>query len=127
MTHAERSHAFRVSLASAPDGSGLVYSGDCGVADDLIPLVRPGDTLLCEAFWSTLEPIPAAMHLTATQAARVAQEGSAGELILTHILDAHDPAAAVVAARDAFEGPVRLAEIGLVVDVGDSRTFAPSR
>ena len=75
VTHAERSHAFRVTLAAEPDAPGLVYSGDCGVADDLVPLVRPGDTLLCEAFWSTLEPIPAAMHLTAAQAAGVAASG----------------------------------------------------
>ena len=84
----------------------------------LLPLIRPGDTVLCEAFWSTLEPIPAAMHLTAAQAAGVARDGGAGELILTHILDAHDPAAAVVAAREVFDGPVRLADVDLVVDVG---------
>jgi ribonuclease BN (tRNA processing enzyme) len=118
VTHAEKSHAFRVTLAAEPEAPGLVYSGDCGVADDLVPLVRPGDTLLCEAFWSTLDPIPAAMHLTAAQAAGVARAAGAGELILTHILDAHDPAAAVIAAREVFAGPVRLAEIGLVADVG---------
>ena len=116
--HAERSHAFRVSLAADAGSPGLVYSGDCGFAADLLPLIRPGDTVLCEAFWSTLEPIPAAMHLTAAQAAGVARDGGAGELILTHILDAHDPAAAVVAAREVFDGPVRLADVDLVVDVG---------
>lgn len=122
VTHAERSHAFRVTLAADPEAPGLVYSGDCGVADDLVPLVRPGDTLLCEAFWSTLDPVPGAMHLTAAQAADVARKAGAGELILTHILDAHDPAAAVVAAREVFAGPVRLAEIGLVVDVGGAHS-----
>ena len=40
------------------------------------------------------------------------------QLILTHILDAHDPHAAVVAARDVYDGPVKLAEVGLVVDLG---------
>jgi ribonuclease BN (tRNA processing enzyme) len=118
VTHSDRSHAFRVSLASDPAGPGLVYSGDCGVSDDLLPLVRPGDTLLCEAFWSTLEPIPAAMHLTAAQAASVARAGGASELILTHILDAHDPHAAVIAAHEVYEGPVKLAEVGLIVEIG---------
>ena len=118
VTHSERSHAFRVTPASDPTGPGLVYSGDCGVADDLLPLVRPGDTLLCEAFWSTLEPVPEAMHLTAAQAAGVARATGAAQLILTHILDAHDPHAAVVAARDVYDGPVKLAEVGLVVDLG---------
>ena len=120
VTHSERSHAFRVTLASDPSAPGLVYSGDCGVADDLVPLVRPGDTLLCEAFWSTREPVEAAMHLTATQAAGVARSTGAAELILTHILDAHDPEAAAAAAREVYDGPVRLAEIDLVVDIGGS-------
>jgi ribonuclease BN (tRNA processing enzyme) len=117
VTHSERSHAFRVTPAADPAGPGLVYSGDCGVADDLLPLVRPGDTLLCEAFWSTLEPIPAAMHLTAAQAARVARDTGASQLILTHVLDAHDPHAAVLAAREVYDGPVMLAEVGLVVEL----------
>jgi ribonuclease BN (tRNA processing enzyme) len=117
VTHSERSHAFRVTLASDPMGPALVYSGDCGVASDLLPLVRPGDTLLCEAFWSTLEPIPAAMHLTAAEAAGVAKETGASQLILTHVLDAHDPHAAVLAAREVYHGPVSLAEVGLAVEL----------
>ena len=44
--HTDDSHAFRVSIGMGP---GLVYSGDCGAADDLRPLIRPGDTLLAEA------------------------------------------------------------------------------
>ena len=119
VTHAERSHAFRVTLRSDPARPGLVYSGDCGVADDLVPLVRAGDTLLCEAFWSTLDPVPAAMHLTARQAAAVARTTGAARLILTHILDAHDPAAAVVAARETYAGPVLLAETGLALETDD--------
>jgi ribonuclease BN (tRNA processing enzyme) len=120
VTHAERSHAFRVTIANDPESPGLVYSGDCGVASDLIPLVQVGDTLLCEAFWSTRPPIAAAMHLTAGQAAEVARTAGAARLILTHILDAHDPAAALAAAREAYAGPVLLAESGLVIEIGSA-------
>ena len=38
VTHAENSHAFRVTDSADADGPGLVYSGDCGRADDLLPL-----------------------------------------------------------------------------------------
>ena len=48
--HTDESYAFRVS---AGDGPGLVYSGDCGRADDVLPLIRPGDTLLSEASFGT--------------------------------------------------------------------------
>jgi ribonuclease BN (tRNA processing enzyme) len=111
------SFAFRISERGV-DGPGLIYSGDCGRPNDLLPLIRPGDTLLCEAYWSTREAIPSANHLTAIQAARVGRDGEAGSLILTHILDAHDPTAALKAAQEAFPGPVSLAEPSLVVGVG---------
>ena len=121
VAHAENSHAFRVTDAVEPDGPGLVYSGDCGVADDLLPLMREGDTLLCEAFWSTREPIPSAMHLNAAQAADVARRGGAARLILTHILESYDPQAALEAAREVFRGPVQLAEPELVTTIGTAR------
>jgi ribonuclease BN (tRNA processing enzyme) len=108
--HSEHSYAFRVSIGDDPAGPGLVYSGDCGRAEDLLPLIRQGDTLLCEAFWSTRHPDPGANHLTAAQAADVARRGGASSLILTHILDAHDPQAALDAARGIFGADVSLAE-----------------
>ncbi|CAN5749044.1 MBL fold metallo-hydrolase [soil metagenome] len=122
VSHSLHSFAFRVTDASTPDEPGLVYSGDCGVADDLLPLVAPGDTLVCEAFWSTRDPVPEAMHLTATQAAGVAMQRQAGRLILTHILDAHDPHAALEAAREVFSGPVELAVRDMLVEVPERAT-----
>ncbi|MGD8486881.1 MAG: MBL fold metallo-hydrolase, partial [Chloroflexota bacterium] len=121
VTHAENSHAFRVTDSAHPGAPGLVYSGDCGRADDLLPLIREGDTLLCEAFWSTREPIPGANHLDAAQAAGVARQGGAARLILTHILESYDPQAALQAARQVFPGPVSLAEPELVVTIGATR------
>ena len=117
VTHSPQSYAFRVTDASDPDAPGLVYSGDCGRADDLLPLIHAGDTLLCEAFWSTLEPVPDANHLSAHQAADVARRGGAAHLILTHILESHGPQAGLQAARRVFPGSVELAEPGLVVSV----------
>jgi ribonuclease BN (tRNA processing enzyme) len=117
--HSEQSYAFRVTDRERPDGPGLVYSGDCGRAEDLLPLIREGDTVLCEAFWSTRTPDPGANHLTAAQAARVAQRAGAARLVLTHILESHDPQAALEAAGRVFEGPLSLAEPGAVVHIGD--------
>ena len=119
VTHSQHSYAFRVTLNAEPDAPGLVYSGDCGRADDLVPLIHDGDTLLCEAFWSTLEPIEGAFHLSASEAAEVGRRGGAGSLLLTHILDAHDPRAALAAARAIFGDATQLAEPGMVVAIGD--------
>ena len=64
-------------------------------------------------------PDPAAHHLTAVQAAEVAQRGGAARLILTHILESHDPGAALEAASQIFAGAVHLAEPGLVMSIGE--------
>lgn len=117
--HSDQSYAFRVTLTGQPSVPGLVYSGDCGRADDLLPLIHVGDTLLCEAFWSTLEPIAGANHLSAADAADVARRGGAGSLVLTHILDAHDPQAALSAAMAIFPRQVQLAEPELVVVIDE--------
>lgn len=116
--HSEHSYAFRVTANDEPAGPGLVYSGDCGRAEDLLPLIHEGDTVLCEAFWSTRTPEPGANHLTAAQAASVAQRGQAARLVLTHILESNDPQAALEAARQNFSGPVELAEPGSILHIG---------
>jgi len=116
VTHTDSSFAVRVSR-HGPHGPGLVYSGDCGRADDLRAVIRPGDTLLVEASWGA-EPVdPAAHHLDAAAAAGVARDGSAGRLVLTHLMAHVTAARALRVARRTFAGPVLLARPGLVVDV----------
>ena len=113
--HIPDSFAFRVSAADA-EGAGLVYSGDCGVAGDLLPLVRPGDTVLCEAAFGIERSIPG-IHLTAGEAGSVAAQGSAARLILTHVLDRYDRDEVRRAAEAVFSGEVTLAEPGLTVSI----------
>ena len=115
VTHIPDSFAFRVAAADGK-GYGLVYSGDCGVADDLLPLVREGDTLLCEAAFGTTREIPG-IHLTAAEAASVADRGSTAQLILTHVLERNDRPKMLDAARSVFGGPIDFAEPGMTVDI----------
>jgi ribonuclease BN (tRNA processing enzyme) len=113
VTHTPGAFAFRVSAAAETGAAGLVYSGDCGRWQDLQPLIRPGDTLLCEAFWGAGEPEAADLHLTARDAADAARTGRAARLVLTHIAEAADTGAALeVAARHAGAS-VALADPGL--------------
>ena len=110
MTHSAQTMPFRVTDAATPDAPGLVYSGDCGRADDLLPLIHEGDTVLCEAFWSTLEPNLAPTTLRPRMRPMSPDAEELLDLILTHILEAHDPRAALHAAEGIFPGSVRLAE-----------------
>lgn len=115
VTHIPDSFAFRVSAANG-DGPGLVYSGDCGVAEDLVPLIREDDTLLSEAAWGT-GPADAPIHITATDAAQAAARGGAKNLILTHILDDRPESEARDAAQRTFDGDVTIAQPGLEMNI----------
>jgi ribonuclease BN (tRNA processing enzyme) len=128
VTHTDGSFAFRAApgapaseFRAASDAGahavGLVYSGDCGDAGDLIALVRPGDTLLCEASFGADRVPPGVAHLDAAEAARVAREGRAGRLVLTHIQATVDPQRALDAARAAWDGDTVLARPGLELEI----------
>jgi ribonuclease BN (tRNA processing enzyme) len=121
VAHTDESYAFRVCVAagagaasgagaagSPAAGAGLVYSGDCGRADDLVPLIRPGDTLLAEASFGA-GPVPdGAAHLDAAEAGRAATAGGASRLLLTHIQMGYDRGEALAAAQSTFDGLIQL-------------------
>jgi ribonuclease BN (tRNA processing enzyme) len=105
VTHTDESYAYRVSAADG-SGRGLVYSGDCGEADDLLQLLAPGDVLLSEASFGP-GPVPEArIHLDGPDVGRVARAGAASRVLLTHMLARFDRSATVAAAQAAFGGPV---------------------
>jgi ribonuclease BN (tRNA processing enzyme) len=129
VTHTNESYAFRVTVAggsaragadgagseaagTASAAAGLVYSGDCARVDDLVPLIRPGDTVLSEATFGAGPVAPGAQHITSGDVARVAAECGAARLLLTHILSTHSRNGTLVSARSAFAGPVQLVTEG---------------
>ena len=115
VTHTEDSVAIRVA---PDDGPGLVYSGDCGRASDLAPLIRHGDTLLVEVSFGA-GPVPAdALHLDAPAIADLVRVTRPGRVLLTHIqmgLDRDAPVRLVAAA--AGGAPVTLVEPGDTIDL----------
>jgi ribonuclease BN (tRNA processing enzyme) len=115
VTHTDESYAFRV--ATSADRPGLVYSGDCGRAADLLPLVRPGDTLLSEISFGA-GPVPkGAQHLDGPAVGGLAAEAGAGRVLLTHIQMGYDQEAALAAVRARFNGPVDFVAPGLTSEV----------
>jgi ribonuclease BN (tRNA processing enzyme) len=109
--HYGESCAYRVDL-DGDAGPGLVYSGDIGVADDLRPLIRPGDVLLCEATFGP-GPVPPSMpHLDAPTVGRLARETGVSQLVIAHVRMGNDHGATLTAARERFGGPTYLARPG---------------
>jgi ribonuclease BN (tRNA processing enzyme) len=115
VTHTDESYAFRVTASG--DGPGLVYSGDCGRAADLLPMVRPGDTLLAEISFGVGPVPPGALHLDGPAVGGLAAEARAGRVLLTHLQMGYDPEAAIAAVRERFGGPVDLVAPGLITEI----------
>ena len=111
VTHTDESYAFRVSVGNGTT-RGLVYSGDCSNAAELLPLIHAGDTVLCEASFGAGPVAAGAEHMTAADAALVAAKGGAGRLLLTHVLPGHSRAETLAAARSVYGGPVQLVTEG---------------
>lgn len=115
VTHTADSHAFRV--APTEGGSGLVYSGDCGRPDDLVPLIEAGDVLLAEVSFGPGPVPPDALHLDGPAVGGLAAATSAGRALLTHLQMGFEPAATIAAVQAAFEGPVALVEPGFELTI----------
>ena len=110
VTHTEDSYGFRIATV---DGPGLVYSGDCGRAEDLDPLVQPGDTILTEVSFGPGPVLPDAEHLDGPAVGALAARTRAGAVLLTHLQMGFDDDATIESVRAAgFGGPITLVEPG---------------
>jgi ribonuclease BN (tRNA processing enzyme) len=115
VTHTDSSFGFRVSTPTdgRPEPLGLVYSGDCGRAEDLDVLARPGDTLLCEVSFGPGPVVPGAQHLDGPAVGELASRVGAGRVLLTHLQMGFDRAATIDSVRARFAGgPVELVDPG---------------
>jgi ribonuclease BN (tRNA processing enzyme) len=115
VTHTDESYGFRVTAAA--NEHGLVYSGDCGRAADLLPLIRPGDTLLTEISFGAGPVPPGALHLDGPAVGALAAEARAGRVLLTHLQMGFDAEAAIASVRARFAGPVDLVAPGFTTEV----------
>ena len=106
--HTDDSYAFRVSTG----GAGLVYSGDCGYAEDLEPLIRPDDVLLTECSFGPGPVPPGAEHLDGPSVGALAERTGASRVLLTHLQMGFDRDATVASVRTRFAGPVAFVDPG---------------
>jgi ribonuclease BN (tRNA processing enzyme) len=115
VTHTSDSYGFRVDTGG--EGPGIVYSGDCGRAADLAPLIRPGDTLLTEASFGP-GPMPfEGVHLDAISIRDLVADTKPGRVLLTHIQMGYDREQTAALVRDGFDGGVELVDPGQRFDL----------
>jgi ribonuclease BN (tRNA processing enzyme) len=102
----------------AAGGRALMYTGDSGPAAEVVELARDADLLLAEATHVDEIPEPARPYLTtAGQAGQQARAAGARQLVLTHLWPGTDPAVSRAAAGERYDGPIRVADAGLVLDL----------
>lgn len=88
-----------LTLDIRADGRRLVYSSDSAGGDPLVEAARGADVLLCEATWQgDAADFPPGIHLTAHDAALVAEKADVDRLVLTHVLGSLDRATSVAQA-----------------------------
>ena len=79
-------------LGEAQPGTKYVHVGDVGRIDELLPVCQNAHTLVIEATYLEEDAEMARQfgHMTAAQAARLAQEANVNTLILTHLSRRYD-------------------------------------
>src|SRR5262245_26974811 len=118
VTHTQSSFGYRISLCADPDGIGLAYSGDCGRAADLEPLIEPGDVLLTEVSFGR-GPVPAgAQHLDGPAVGDLATRARVSRVLLTHLQMGFDRDETVEVVRARYDGPIVLVEPGYETTIG---------
>lgn len=114
--HIPDSFAFRV--APAGDVPGLVYTGDCGRATDVDPLVCPGDTLLSEVSFGPGPGDPGAAHLDGPSVGALAARTGVRRVLLTHLGMHLDRDETIASVRSHYQaGAVELVEPGMETSV----------
>jgi ribonuclease BN (tRNA processing enzyme) len=111
--HPVETHAIRLTA----EGKSLVYTADTGPFAALAGFARGAELLLAEAGAAEDSEHRPAMHLTGTDAGRLAADADVGHLVVTHVAPWDDPLAALAAASALFVGPTTLARPGAVYDL----------
>ncbi|MCB0215031.1 MAG: ribonuclease Z [Chloroflexi bacterium] len=91
-------------LGDPTPGTKLVFIGDVGRVNELVPVVRAADLLVCEStyLWEDRDTARQFGHLTARQAAELARDAGATQLILTHVSRRYPTHEILAEARAVF-------------------------
>lgn len=96
------------ALVARADGATFSYTADTAPGDHAIRCALHADLLFAEA---TLDSAYEGMapHMSARQAAALAEQSGAGRLVLVHVWPGNDRERMLAEAREVFSGPVSVA------------------
>jgi len=114
VNHPSESYGLRITDDA---GATLVYSGDTGTCESLVELAAGADAFLCEASWTHTPERPQHLHLSGTEAGRIAHRAGVGALLLTHIPPWTLREDVIGEAKAEFDGPVHAVVAGEAIDL----------
>ena len=92
----------------------FVYTSDTALFEYLVSFCTGADLLLAEATLPDSDrELESTGHMTAHTAGTLASRANAGSLMLTHFCPEYDRKLSLSQAREAFSGPIHLAQQGL--------------
>ena len=100
-----------LAVRADSDGRSFLYSADTGPGWDPSGFGDGVDLFVCEATFRPDEE--GGVHLSARQAGQIARKLGAGRLVVTHVSPLLEDEPQLLAAADAYGGPVELARTGL--------------
>ena len=99
------------------NGARFTYGADSGPTEALAAFARGTDLLMIEATIPEPEPEGPRGHLTPVEAGEHGRSAGARRLVITHLTDELDAAAAEEEAERGFGGPVEVAREGAVYEL----------
>lgn len=104
MRHSDVANGYRIES----EGRVLAYSGDTGMCDEVISLVKKADVAILEC--STPDDEPLDGHLTPALAGQIAEQGNCRKVLLSHFYPMMENVDVVGIARKYFHGEIEAAE-----------------
>jgi ribonuclease BN (tRNA processing enzyme) len=83
----------------------------------LVELAGGADVFLCEASWTDSPDRPPHLHLSGTEAGRIAARAGVAELLLTHIPPWTSREDVISEAKAEFNGPVHAVVPGEAIEI----------
>lgn len=111
--HPVPAYALRVDA----NGRTLAYTGDTAPCAGVERAARSADLLLAEAAFRDEDDNPPGVHLTGSDAGRLATVAGVGRLVVTHVPPWHSRSRAVEAAGTTWDGALDVATPGATYDV----------
>lgn len=90
----------------------VAYSGDTDYCEGLLTLAQEADFFLVEASFLENLDVAAGVHLSGARAGQAASDAAAKRVVLTHLVNWHDPQDVLHEAQRTYSGPLELVRQG---------------